>query len=156
MEELNEVKNSIIKNNFFFLLADFISKILEFVFLIIIVRHLTQKGFGIYSYWLSLGAVIVFVIDFGAGSLIIREIAVDPEKTNSYFVNTLLIKTIFSSIFISTSFVLILIIIDDTTFVYAGYIMIISLITMLLQVLMIILLMPPRCKSKLTHILLIQ
>lgn len=129
MEELNEVKKSIIRNNFFLFLGDIISKIFEFAFIIIIVRYLSIRGFGIYSYWLSLSSIIVFVIDFGAGNLIIRELAIDPEKTNSYFSNILLIKILFSLIFISISFVLMFILIDDLIFLYAGYIMIISLIT---------------------------
>jgi len=128
MEEIKEVRNSIIKNNLILFLADFLRKICELVFLIIIVRYLTMSGFGIYSYWLSISSVIVFIIDFGAGNLIIREIAIDPEKTNSYFINTLLIKILLSSVFISTSFILMLIIIEEPTFLYAGYLIIISLI----------------------------
>lgn len=128
MEELKEVKISLFKNSSFLLTADFIKKICEFAFLIIIVRYLTMNGFGIYSYWLSLSGIIFFVIDFGAGTLIIREIAIDPEATNSYFINTLVIKILLSSAFIAFSFILILIIIDDPTFLNAGYLMIISLI----------------------------
>ena len=128
MEELKDVKISIFKNYSFLLAADFIRKIGEFAFLIIIVRYLTMNDFGIYSYWLSLSAIVIFVIDFGAGTLIIREIAINPEATNSYFINTFVIKILLSSVFIAISFILIFIIIDDPTFLYAGYILIISLI----------------------------
>jgi len=128
MEELKEVKKSLLKNYIFLFLADFLSKIFEFIFLIIIVRILSKNGFGIYSYWLSLSSIIVFIIDFGAGNLIIKEIAIDPEKSNTYFINVLLIKILLSLAFILISFILIFIIFDDQTFLYVGYIVIISLI----------------------------
>ena len=87
-------KQTIIKNTFRLMLAEWISKGSLFILSILIARQLGPEQFGIMSFVMSFVTIFIVLIDFGLTTLMIREVSRDQSKLSEYFVNGNFLKVI--------------------------------------------------------------
>ena len=86
------------KNTAILSLTLVLSRLLSFIFSILIARYLGAELFGKFIYVYTFIILFSFVVDFGLSSLVVRDIAKDRSKTNSSLSNSFLIRIIFSFI----------------------------------------------------------
>lgn len=96
------------KNTLSLASAEIITKLLAFVLIIFVARHLQDVGFGKYSFALAFTSFFAIVSDLGLSILTIREVARDNELAGKYLGNISLFKFILSLI----AFVLLVILIN--------------------------------------------
>jgi len=104
---LNTVRR-VAKNTLSLASAEIITKLLAFVLIIFVARHLQDVGFGKYSFALAFTSFFAIVSDLGLSILTIREVARDNELAGKYLGNISLFKFILSLI----AFVLLVILIN--------------------------------------------
>lgn len=98
---------TVTKNSLIIMSSKIIVRILSLVFVIFVARYLGDSGFGKYSFVFAFLSFFAVFITFGMDTLIIREVAKDKSKSNTYLVNTAVLKGLFSV----TSWLIILILI---------------------------------------------
>ena len=84
----------LLKNFFSLTVSDIISKVFEFLYVIIVGRYLGVEGFGIITYWLAFTVVINFTANLGFGQLMIREVSRDNSLAKKYFGNNITLSSI--------------------------------------------------------------
>lgn len=87
-------KQTIIKNTFWLMLAEFLSKGSMFLITILIARILGPTEFGMLSFIMSFVAMFVVITDFGLTTLMVREVSRDHSLLPSYLVNLSFLKII--------------------------------------------------------------
>ena len=101
------VKQTIVKNSFWLLVAEAISKISLVVLTIIIARYLGIEGYGQFSFAFAFVSLFAIFADFGLSTLAIREIARNTKLSGRYIRNISFIKLFLGIL----TFILIIIII---------------------------------------------
>lgn len=86
------------KNTVILSVTQVLSRLLSFIFSLILARYLGTELFGIFTYAYTLVLLLSFAVDFGLSSLIVREIAQDRAKTNDCLSNSLIIRLLLSTI----------------------------------------------------------
>lgn len=92
---MNTVRR-VAKNTLSLASAEVITKLLAFVMIIFIARHLQDVGFGKYSFALAFTSFFAIVSDLGLSTLTIREVARDKSLAGKYLGNILLVKFVLS------------------------------------------------------------
>jgi len=75
--------------------SNIIGFVLSFFFLMYTTRYLGSESYGILSFAIAFGSIIIFLADIGIGSVIIRDIARDKQLTAKYLGNTIIIKSFY-------------------------------------------------------------
>lgn len=86
------------KNSAALFIAQILSYVLAFFYTLYMARYLGADGYGSISLAISLTGIFGILVDMGLNTLLIREVARDKSKTNSFISNTALMK-IFLSLF---------------------------------------------------------
>jgi O-antigen/teichoic acid export membrane protein len=84
------LKQTVLKNTFWLVLAEGISRLLEFVLIVYIIKILGAEEFGKFSFSLAFASIFVVLSDFGIADITTREFSRDPKNEKEY-------STIFSS-----------------------------------------------------------
>ncbi|MFH1667990.1 MAG: flippase [Candidatus Komeilibacteria bacterium] len=112
-----------------------IQKILAFIYFSYLATQLGVSQTGLYFFSLSVVALFSVFIDFGIINTIIKEIVKYPEKINTYFSNTIVLRLIFGlviySILIGIVFFTTMNSLTKTALLIAGIIMLIDSFTLL-------------------------
>ena len=87
-------KQTIIKNTFWLMLAEGISKWGMFFITILIARLLWPEQFWILSFVMSFVAMFIVITDFGLTTLMVREVSRDHSKIKDYLVNLSFLKVV--------------------------------------------------------------
>ncbi|MFA5747766.1 MAG: flippase, partial [Candidatus Absconditabacterales bacterium] len=103
--ENNSPRQTIIKNSFWLLASEFISKLFTFIVTLRIARHLGVEQFGVSNFVMTFVGFFVIVTDFGLSNLVYREISKHSESLEKYFVNALVLKLLLSLGIILIAFV---------------------------------------------------
>ncbi|MDP2090597.1 MAG: flippase [Candidatus Gracilibacteria bacterium] len=82
------------KNTFWMVLAEGISKGSTFFITFLIAKTLGAEQFGIYSFVMSFVALFVVFTDFGLTTIMVRDVSRDHSKINDYLVNLSFLKII--------------------------------------------------------------
>lgn len=90
---------TIFKNYVWLISGEVLSKIMVFLFTVVVARKLEVADFGRYGFALSLVMIFSLFIDFGLTTLIIRDTSRERELTSEYVSNVLIIRLIISLIF---------------------------------------------------------
>ena len=80
-------KQTIVKNTFRLLIAEWVSKGSLFLISILIARQLGPEQFGVMSFVISFVSLFIVFTDFGLTTLMVREVSRDQSKLAEYFVN---------------------------------------------------------------------
>jgi O-antigen/teichoic acid export membrane protein len=70
----------IIKNSFFLLSSQIVSKLINLILIVLLTRLLGKNGFGVYSFTFAYVGLFIFMIHLGMNSLLVREIAKDKNE----------------------------------------------------------------------------
>ncbi len=108
----------IFKNSSFIFAGNIIKKALSFVLTIIVARYLGVDSFGILSFALSFVALFSIITDFGAQTLINREISRNKSLVNKFVSNVFFIKSLLSFVFFGLLIVLSLVLDYNKVFVF--------------------------------------
>lgn len=119
-------KQTILKNTFWLMLAEFLSKWSAFLITILIARILGPSEFGMLSFVMSFVAMFVVVTDFWLTTLMVREVSRDHSLLPSYLVNLSFLKVIlgiitFLLVLIAASFLEKEPLYFSLILIYAGY-----------------------------------
>jgi len=87
-------KQTIVKNTFWLLLAEWVSKWSLFLISILIARQLWPEQFGVMSFVMSFVGMFIVLTDFWLTTLMVREVSRDQSKLWEYFVNGNFLKVI--------------------------------------------------------------
>ncbi|MBI2559356.1 flippase [Candidatus Woesearchaeota archaeon] len=74
------------------LTAEIISRILQFVIFVYLARSLGKDNFGIFSFGLAFGLIVMVIVDFGLNQLFVREISRNKALASKYLFNGIIIK----------------------------------------------------------------
>ena len=89
MQSIHSTSNSsllrIIKNSISLLSEGIIGKLSYFLFILVVVRHLSTADFGLYSTILSFVAIGGLLAEFGLSQVLVREIAQEKTKSAALF-----------------------------------------------------------------------
>ncbi len=124
-----EIAKTATRNAFFLSIADILSKIINFFYVVLVARYLDIDNYGVLMFALAFVELCSIGLDLGLSTILTREIAKDKIKMNAYFNNIIFIKIILSFI---TLFIVSLILI------FAGYGEIINFIIIILFIAAII------------------
>ncbi len=89
----------IAKNSSYIMGANIVKKALSFILTIIVARYLGVESFGELSFSLSFVALFSIITDFGAQTLINREIARNRKDVNLFVSNVMMMKILLSVVF---------------------------------------------------------
>ena len=89
-------KQILVKNTFWLMFAEIISKFFLFLVVISITRYLGVEKYGEYSYAIAFVSLFCILADFGLGTMIIQEISGNKEKASVFFGSTLKLKILLS------------------------------------------------------------
>jgi O-antigen/teichoic acid export membrane protein len=87
---------AILKNSSYLLLAQIFTKVASFFYTFFLARQLGVVEFGNYSVALSYFSVLSAVVDLGVSRFMIREVSKDSTRFLNLFVNSLVIRLVFS------------------------------------------------------------
>lgn len=87
---------AVLRNSSYLLLAQIFTKIASFFYTFFLARQLGVVEFGNYSVALSYFSVLSAVVDLGVSRFMIREVSKDSTRFLSLFVNSLVIRLVFS------------------------------------------------------------
>lgn len=90
----SSAKQTIAKNTFWLLFAEFINKWGVFVLMLIIAQQVGPEQFWTMSYIISYVSLWIIVVDYWLAQIVVREISKEPEKTTTYYFHGMLLKTI--------------------------------------------------------------
>lgn len=86
----------IIFNTTFRWSGEILTKVLWFVFVIILARRLGSSGFGYFNYAFSFGSMLIVFTDLGTNILIVKNVSKDTSLTGYYLTNVVFLKVILS------------------------------------------------------------
>ncbi len=87
-------QSSLTKNTTYLTLASLIQKIISFGYYSYLAACLGPENLGKYTFVLTFTSIFIIFMDFGLGPILTREGSKDKEKLQTFFQNTLSIKTI--------------------------------------------------------------
>jgi O-antigen/teichoic acid export membrane protein len=87
-------KQTIMKNTFWLMLAEGISKWGIFFITVLIARILWPEQFWVLNFVMSFVAMFIVITDFGLTTLMVREVSRDHSKVNAYLVNLSFLKIV--------------------------------------------------------------
>lgn len=102
---------TIVRNSVFLLVAEILTRGLSLVTVLLIARGLGVEGFGRYSFALVFVSLFANLSNFGLDPLLIKDVARDQGRTETYFSNTLLLKLL-TSLVSAALMVLIILLLD--------------------------------------------
>lgn len=91
-------KQTVIKNTFWLIFGETISRLLRFFVVIYAARTLGTNGWGIFSYALSIGGLLMILADLGLSGFVTRELSKSKEGLNTLVSTAVFIKIIVLSI----------------------------------------------------------
>jgi O-antigen/teichoic acid export membrane protein len=86
-------RQTVAKNTFWLFVSEGIGRVLKMVLVIYAARILGTEGWGLFSYVLSLGSLLMIFSDIGLSGLITREIAQKKEGYKTFIATALFIKS---------------------------------------------------------------
>lgn len=86
--------SSVAKNTTFMTMASIAQRVVSFVYFIIIARIIGVENTGDYFFALSFSTIFLVIADFGLNNVLVRELARNEEKGNSYLNSLLSLKFI--------------------------------------------------------------
>jgi len=89
-------KQTVVKNMFWLVLAEIISKAPVFFLTIWIIRYLGAEDYGRLSFVFAFGALLAIFTDLGLSTLTIREVAKNKSLAKKYIDNLIVLKLILS------------------------------------------------------------
>ncbi|MCX6816282.1 MAG: flippase [Candidatus Beckwithbacteria bacterium] len=89
-------KQTVVKNTFWLMLAEVVSKAPVFFLNIWIIRYLGAEDYGRLSFVFAFGSLLVIFTDLGLSTLTIREVAKNKSLARKYIDNLIVIKLILS------------------------------------------------------------
>lgn len=92
--ENQNFKQTILKNTFWLVFAELVSKIPQLFTNILIIRYLSPESYGQFAFTFSLASLLATFCDLGLATLIIREVAKNKKNTEKYVNNVLSLKLI--------------------------------------------------------------
>lgn len=92
-------KQILIKNTFWILLAELISKLTMFVITVWIARYLGVENYGLYVFVITFTSIFSVILDFGLNTWLVREISHNHIHERKYFNTILTIKTLLSGLY---------------------------------------------------------
>ncbi|MGC8885156.1 MAG: flippase [Candidatus Nanoarchaeia archaeon] len=96
---------SILRNIIWLSFAQIIGYIFLFLYGVYAAKYLGAEGFGILSFAIAFGSIASIFIDFGFGTLSVREIARTKEEAQKYVSNILMLKIFLTFLITSCIFV---------------------------------------------------
>jgi len=124
-----EIAKTATRNALFLSIADILSKIINFFYVVLVARYLDIDNYGVLMFAIAFVELCSIGLDLGLSTILTREIAKDKLKMNVYFNNIIFIKIILS--FITLLFVSLILF-------FAGYSKVINFIIIILFVAAII------------------
>jgi len=88
----NSTKQILVKNTFWLISAEIISKFFLFLVTISIIRYLGVEMYGKFSYAIAFVSLFGILVDFGLGTMTIQEISGNRQKASAFFSSTLKLK----------------------------------------------------------------
>ncbi|MFP4400248.1 MAG: oligosaccharide flippase family protein [Candidatus Woesearchaeota archaeon] len=110
------MKNMVLKNAFYLSGSEFLSKAFFFISLYFMARAYGPEGIGKYSFAFTYGSIFMIFANWGLNNLIIRELN-DIKDRSRYLGNIFSLKLIFGLLFMGTSVLLALIILEKDMFI---------------------------------------
>jgi len=92
--ENKNIRQTILKNAFWLMAAETITKIVSFFALIWLARYFGPAEYGKFTFAISFAAIFAFIADFGFPTYTARELARDKSKISKYVDNILFIQII--------------------------------------------------------------
>lgn len=93
------IKHKVFKNFSFLTLGTVISQILALVTVLKITKVLQPNDYGLYTFIIGQGMLVMYIGDLGIRNIFIRTIARDPSRTNDMVFNGLLLRSLAVAIF---------------------------------------------------------
>jgi O-antigen/teichoic acid export membrane protein len=90
------VLKAVLQNSSYLLLAQISTKILSFFYTFFLAKNLGVIEFGNYSVALSYFSVLSAVVDLGVSRYLVREVSKDHTRFMPLFINSLIIRIVFS------------------------------------------------------------
>ena len=90
------VKQTIIKNSFWLLVSEVVSKVCTFLVTLWIARYLGVESYGISNFSITFAGFFVLAVDFGLVNLTFRELSKHIEERDEFFTNAIAIKVFIS------------------------------------------------------------
>ncbi|MEI6400319.1 MAG: flippase [bacterium] len=87
-------KQTVTKNTFWLIASEATGRLLKMGLIIYAARLLGSAGWGVFSYAISIGGLVMIFSDIGLGGLLTREIIQKKEDHQSFIATVLFIKTI--------------------------------------------------------------
>ncbi|MBN1397127.1 MAG: flippase [Bacteroidetes bacterium] len=91
----------IIQNTVYRWSGEIINKVIWFLFIVFIARHLNSSGFGFFNYAFSFASMIIVLTDMGTNTLITKEVSKNYSKSGVYLSNVFFLKIVFSIVLLS-------------------------------------------------------
>jgi O-antigen/teichoic acid export membrane protein len=98
LESSQQAARTLLRNSSFYLGADFLIKLLSFVFNIYVVRQLGDERFGFYTTALAYAGIFSIIGDLGMTQYAVREIARGRRQADELFWNLVFIRLILSAL----------------------------------------------------------
>ena len=92
-ENINN-KQTAIKNTVWLTLSEIVGRLLKMILIIYMARKLGTSGWGIFSYAISIGSLLMIFSDIGISDLITREVAQKKEEYEKFISTALFLKMI--------------------------------------------------------------
>jgi O-antigen/teichoic acid export membrane protein len=99
------VKQTIIKNSFWLLVSEIVSKICTFLVTLWIARYLGVESYGMSNFSMTFAGFFVLAVDFGLVNLTFRELSKHIEDRDVFFANAMIIKIMLSLVALIVAFV---------------------------------------------------
>ncbi|MBI3037331.1 flippase [Candidatus Woesearchaeota archaeon] len=96
---------TIAKNTLFLTVGELTSRVLSFLLVIAIARHLGNVGLGAFAFAFAFMDILLNVADLGLPTYLMREIAKDKQKASSYISNILGLRLIMAPIVIAAGII---------------------------------------------------
>lgn len=87
----------LVANSFYVLLAEGASKLITLALFFVMVRRLGPAGYGVFTFAITLSALIMTVGHFGQDQVLTRQVAPAPARLHDYFGDTLAIKAVLAT-----------------------------------------------------------
>jgi O-antigen/teichoic acid export membrane protein len=88
------IQHKVFKNFSYLTLGTAISQVLSLLAVLKITKILLPDDYGLYTFIIAQGALLLTIADLGVQTIIVRSIAREPEKTNDLVVNGILLRTL--------------------------------------------------------------
>ncbi|PRY90883.1 oligosaccharide flippase family protein [Mongoliibacter ruber] len=124
------ISSKVFKNFSYLTLGTAISQILSLITVLKITRVLHPDDYGLYTFIIAQGALLVTIADLGIQTIVVRAISRDPDKTNDLVINGIYIRGL-ALVVVSGIYVLYNFMLGELTQVELFYVFAFALITCL-------------------------